>query len=79
MDGYELLKAAIKRSNNICAGCTMGGPTFKSLPRFLPQIEAELAALEVEIDLLRYRNSNLLRERDPQMTFELLDGVGSIS
>ena len=42
-------------------------------------MEAELAELEVEIDLLRYRNSNLLRERDPQMTFELLDGVGSIS
>ena len=79
MDGYELLKGNIKMSNKICAGCTLGGPTFQSLPGFLPQMEAELAELEVEIDLLRYRNSNLLRERDPQMTFELLDGVGSIS
>ena len=66
-------------SNSICTGCALGGTTFQSLPGFLPQIEAELAALEIEVEALRYRNSNLLRRLDPQTTFELLDGGGVIS
>jgi hypothetical protein len=73
MDGYELLKGTIKMSNSICAGCTLGGTTFQSLSGFLPQIEAEVAALEVEVEALRCRNSNLLRRHDPQITFDLLD------
>jgi hypothetical protein len=76
MDGYDLLKGTIKMSSSICNGCTLGGTTFQSLPGFLPQMEAELAALEIEVEALRYRNSNLLRRLDPQTTFELLDGAG---
>ena len=76
MDGYDLLKGTIKMSSSICNGCKLGGSTFQSLPGFLPQMEAELAALEIEVEALRYRNSNLLRRLDPQTTFELLDGAG---
>lgn len=79
MDGYDLLKGTIKMGDDVCGNCHLSGATFKSLPGFLRQMEAEITALEIEVEALRYRNSNLLRRLDPQTTFELLDGGGVIS
>jgi len=50
--------------------------TFKTLPGFLEQIEAEQIRLHEEIESLKLQNSILLRRDDPQTSFELLDGKG---
>ena len=76
MDGYALLKETVLLSEDICAGCKIGGPTFKMLTGYLAQMEAEAAALDLEIESLKLQNSFLLRRLDPQTTFELLDGGG---
>ena len=74
MDGYALLKETVISSEYICAGCKIGGPTFKVLPRYLAQMEAEAAVLQSEIESLRLQNTFLLRRLDPQTTFELIEG-----
>jgi len=76
MDGYRLMKAAFNISENICSNCKIGGMTFKTLPGFLEQIEAEQIKLHEEIESLKLQNSLLLRRDDPQTSFELLDGKG---
>ena len=76
MDGYALLKETVLLSEDICYGCKIGGPTFKMLPGFLAQMEAEAAARELEIESLKLQNSFLLRRLDPQTTFELINDEG---
>ena len=54
----------------------MGGPTFKVIPGYIVQLEAEMAERDAEIESLKLQNSALLRRMDPQASLGLVDGGG---
>lgn len=78
MDGYRLLKETAKMSYDLCSGCKIGGPTFKVIPGYIVQLEAEMAERDAEIESLKLQNSALLRRMDPQASLGLVDGGGGL-